>query len=697
MSQGHHLRRPKADEENTIRVVDVSADVDNTKDGDGKFTHVAWTKENLPPAFTVCTAFMVETWSPTSTGATLFQLSGADGFGWGDVTIYPYKTFSSVNVMLAGNRFSASGKGPLLFPKQWTRACLSVDSGSGKVLLVVDGRLLDERVHDIKDTPSNLHLVIGYTEDKWGFAEEYPGKSTNLNVFSTALSAQRMVGLTSADGEECGAPGDYLSWEDAEWELHSQAKLDTMPAIEGPCRATSKLHVFTAVMFNTDCMQLCQKLGKGRVASVLTRQDWQNFTEEVSSVTPDISVLPWLWLSLKEGEPGSLASLAHWPEGTKARETVWRDYYTGEQIEAYTHPWYGGSDNRKGPMDNCMLMYTDTPFEESWGELHCVYEYACPCTYKEPPTLILRGLCPASSLWTKDKKFGIAYTPRQLPSTPNDLFLVGGFSTEIRYDDNSEMWILTDAVSSVTAVSRASKGSYVLGKHSWTITNDVFGCHEGKEYTTKLKLTGCSEGQFTCDDGQCVQMAERCDQVADCRDKSDEDGCQLIMLEKSYNKLVPPITTVSVMNKTIVPVPVKVSISLLKIVSMEEVAHSIDIQFEIALKWNENRATYLNLKHDSSLNAMTNDDVWQLWLPRIIYDNTDQKQTTRLGERSEWSTTVTVARGESFTRSGTGAVDEIEIFEGEDSTLTMVQTYTHRFQCQYQLHRDPFDTQVRIM
>ena len=41
-----------------------------------------------------------------------------------------------------------------------------------------------------------------------------------------------------------------------------------------------------------------------------------------------------------------------------------------------------------------------------------------------------------------------------------------------------------------------------------------------------LKLSGCnpevlSEGKFTCDDGQCVTMEQRCDQVPDCRDKSD--------------------------------------------------------------------------------------------------------------------------------------------------------------------------------
>ena len=39
-------------------------------------------------------------------------------------------------------------------------------------------------------------------------------------------------------------------------------------------------------------------------------------------------------------------------------------------------------------------------------------------------------------------------------------------------------------------------------------------------------------------------------------------------------------------------------------------------------------------------------------------------------------------------------VDEAETFEGSENSLTMKQTYTHEFQCQYQLNRYPFDTQV---
>ena len=49
----------------------------------------------------------------------------------------------------------------------------------------------------------------------------------------------------------------------------------------------------------------------------------------------------------------------------------------------------------------------------------------------------------------------------------------------------------------------------------------------------------------------------------------------------------------------------------------------------------------------------TNDeDIKKLWLPLILYDNTDQKETTRLGEygNGEWGTSVLVSRDGEFTR-----------------------------------------------
>ena len=123
-------------------------------------------------------------------------------------------------------------------------------------------------------------------------------------------------------------------------------------------------------------------------------------------------------------------------------------------------------------------------------------------------------------------------------------------------------------------------------------------------------------------------------------------------------------------------------------------SNSIHLQFQITLMWMENRVIYQNLKEQSSLNALTLEDIKAIWLPLIVYDNTDQKEVTRLGMDWEWATRLTVAREGDFIRSGLEEVDEVEIFKGAENSLTMNQTYTWEFQCKYQLQRYPFDTQV---
>ena len=81
-----------------------------------------------------------------------------------------------------------------------------------------------------------------------------------------------------------------------------------------------------------------------------------------------------------------------------------------------------------------------------------------------------------------------------------------------------------------------------------------------------------------------------------------------------------------------------------------ESENTIDLQFEIILEWKDQRLTYYNLKDKSFLNALTEDEMKSIWLPVVIYANTDQKETTRLGWTEEWSTNVFIARDGNFTR-----------------------------------------------
>ena len=197
----------------------------------------------------------------------------------------------------------------------------------------------------------------------------------------------------------------------------------------------------------------------------------------------------------------------------------------------------------------------------------------CPCHFPVRPHLTLKGLCLGSHI---DQ----SYLARNDPVT--EFLYFYGFHKTIAQSDGKRWKILT-AFFNTSASTGARPDTFILGKHSWSISGDSEEWHSGKPYTTKLKLTGCSEGEFTCDDGQCIKMVERCNQVPDCRDKSDEKGCQLILFEGDYNKNIPPIG--QTVNGSSVPAQVSISITLMKVVEIEETDHSIHMQFEINLRW----------------------------------------------------------------------------------------------------------------
>ena len=70
-----------------------------------------------------------------------------------------------------------------------------------------------------------------------------------------------------------------------------------------------------------------------------------------------------------------------------------------------------------------------------------------------------------------------------------------------RYDTAQSMWMATHREQkNFLATSNAKRTSLLLGPHQWTVHNDSKLCSIVSTYTTELKLTGCTEEDFTCGD-----------------------------------------------------------------------------------------------------------------------------------------------------------------------------------------------------
>ena len=179
----------------------------------------------------------------------------------------------------------------------------------------------------------------------------------------------------------------------------------------------------------------------------------------------------------------------------------------------------------------------------------------------------LRGLCDRSGFDTSfmvinDEKNGM-------------ITYIGERNTIIKYDDILYQWNMTVTNNpSMSAVSHSEMSSLVIGKHTWHVSGDT-GCNS-KPYSVILSLSSCNSSQFTCGGGVCIKMEQRCDNINDCRDRSDEADCTRVSRDSTYQKfIVPP--PVSDNDKT--EVNISINISKLKDIRFEKYLNSLCKQF----------------------------------------------------------------------------------------------------------------------
>ena len=429
----------------------------------------------------------------------------------------------------------------------WRHSCVSFNRESGRMRLVENGALwrdettpeVVEAMRKVRNSASIFTLGCMY----WNSVNEYMamyGSVTDAQVFGRALSDEEMIGITSCNLD---LQGDILNWETAKWTLKSPnnfSEKEVLDLEQDLCVDYShSLVLVPQHMQFREGLHQCSKLS-GRLADYTEKAEFDEITHFLAKRENSFSG----HCSSGRGEDGRMVevSLAVSDEKVETNWTTWE----GNRVVNYL-PWAENRPTKNGEANNCLLlkvryqlngnpecllkvsinenerphMSVDTNATDVIDE--SCFSFLCPVCVIEEASMVfqLRGLC-LESVFSRRFTFMI--------TEEGQIRYLGDTTSMIHYNWTSLVWLMNDRrESAAKAVSTALETSMLIGMQTFDFTgvpNDVCTAGGTKDKIVRVKLTSCKEGQFTCSDGQCVSMEQRCDQIAQCRDQSDEEDCR---------------------------------------------------------------------------------------------------------------------------------------------------------------------------
>ena len=132
------------------------------------------------------------------------------------------------------------------------------------------------------------------------------------------------------------------------------------------------------------------------------------------------------------------------------------------------------------------------------------------CLFTKEPTFRIRGLCKNAVM---DTQYKLAeHKPGKVKSKKQDTRgYVGPKGWVISRNKTDKRWRMTHYHYTHLTLTMLDQDSLPLGRPKWMVDNNA--CQEGQTSTEILQMSGCEEDQFTCDDGKCLQISQRCNNI----------------------------------------------------------------------------------------------------------------------------------------------------------------------------------------
>ena len=182
-------------------------------------------------------------------------------------------------------------------------------------------------------------------------------------------------------------------------------------------------------------------------------------------------------------------------------------------------------------------------------------------------------------------------------------------------------------------------------------------------------------------------MYYRCDGGFDCKDKSDEDVCDLLLIDEGrYNKDYPPLNGGK-------PVNVTVHFNIQSIQNIKEIDMDFNVKFTISLEWTDGRLTFSNLNEGNFVNLASPEKIGKIWIPPLIFNNTKENFMMNRDETAG----LFMNRIGQPTLPDSASVHENLYFAGSENILLYRKDLELTLACNFLLQHYPFDQQTCLI
>jgi hypothetical protein len=176
-------------------------------------------------------------------------------------------------------------------------------------------------------------------------------------------------------------------------------------------------------------------------------------------------------------------------------------------------------------------------------------------------------------------------------------------------------------------------------------------------------------------------LKARCNTSFDCEDGSDENYCELVVIDvKSYRKINPP--------DSILKTDIIIDMEIYSIKNIDEMSMTFEAELRITLKWKDPRLTFKDLKETG--NYMEKSLLDQIWLPKLYFANTKGN----LQVLEDDSMTAQVLKEGNGVLMESMNLHEGNLYEGKENSLMVKVNHQFDFDCSFELSNFPFDNQA---